>query len=128
MASESIHQKVSKVQILLKYTFVVVPIAAGLDKFINLLVQWDQYLHPVLADSLPFSASAFMMVIGIVEIAAGMIVFKWTKIGAFIVSIWLGLIALSLLISGQYLDVVVRDIVMAIGAYTLAELTHVQSE
>ncbi len=128
MASESIHQKISQVQILLKYTFVVVPIAAGLDKFINLLVQWDQYLHPAVADSLPFSASAFMMVIGVVEIAAGIIVFKWTKIGATIVSIWLGLIALSLLFSGQYLDVAVRDIVMAISAYVLAELTHDQSE
>lgn len=128
MTLESVHQKISKVQTLLKYTFVVVPIAAGLDKFINLLVEWDQYLHPGLADSLPFSASAFMMVVGVVEIAAGIIVFKWTKIGATIVSIWLALIALSLIISGQHLDVAVRDIVMAISAYVLAELTQDQSE
>ena len=113
-------QKNQNLITLLKYTFVIVPIAAGLDKFLNLLTDWEMYLHPGLADMIPFSPSVFMMIVGVIEIAAGFIVLKWTKTGAYIVSAWLLLIALTLLFSGQYLDVAVRDIVMAISAYVLA--------
>lgn len=109
----------------LKYTFVIIPVAAGADKFLNLLVEWDTYIHPTLAGILPFSTSVFMMIVGIIEIAAGVIVLKWTRLGAWIVSAWLALIALSLLLSGQYLDVAVRDIAMAISAFVLAKLTEI---
>lgn len=110
---------------ILKYTFVIVPIAAGADKFLNLLAEWETYIHPALAGMLPFSPSVFMMIVGVIEIAAGVIVFKWTRAGAYIVSAWLTLIALTLLFSGQHLDVAVRDIVMAISAYVLAKLTEI---
>lgn len=118
-------QNIRTLWTILKYTFVIVPIAAGADKFLNLLVEWNTYLHPALADLLPFSASAFMMIVGIIEIAAGLIVLKWTRLGAYIVSAWLSLIALSLLLSGHHLDVAVRDIAMAISAYVLAKLTEI---
>lgn len=118
--------QIRNLRTLLKYTFVIVPVAAGADKFLNLLVEWDTYLHPAMAGMLPFSASAFMMIVGIIEIAAGIIVFKWTRLGALIVSAWLALIALSLLFSGHHLDVAVRDIVMAISAFVLAKLSEIR--
>lgn len=115
--------EISKLQTLLKYTFVVVPIAAGADKFLNVLTQWDSYLAPTTLDLLPFSGATFMMIVGAIEIVAGIIVLTKTQLGAFIVSLWLLLIALSLLFTWHHADVAVRDIVMAIAAYVLAKLS-----
>ena len=108
---------------LLKYTFGIVPIVAGLDKFTNILVDWSQYLNPSLQDMLPFDTTTFMIIVGVIEIAAGILVLIKTNIGAFVVSSWLTLIALTLILSGNYLDVAVRDLVMAIAAYVLAKLS-----
>ncbi len=110
---------------LLKYTFVVVPIVAGADKFTNVLTDWEQYVHPVIADLLPLSASAFMMVVGVIEIAAGFIVLKRPDIGGYVVAAWLTLIALSLLAGFEYVDVAVRDLVMAIAALSMARLSKI---
>jgi len=119
--------EVSKSWLLLKYTYGLVPIVAGLDKFTNLLTDWSQYLNPGVAQMLPFSAATFMMIVGVIEIVAGIIVLTKTELGAYIVSAWLVGIALQLLLSMQYLDVAVRDLVMAIGAFTLARLTKAGS-
>ena len=107
---------------LLKFTYGLVPIVAGLDKFTNLLTDWSQYLNSGLQDMLPFEASTFMMIVGVIEIIAGVLVLAKTKIGAYIVAAWLTLIALTHILSGSYLDVAVRDLVMAIGAYVLVKL------
>lgn len=109
-------------QTLLKYTYGLVPIVAGLDKFTNILTDWSQYLSGGLRDILPFEVSTFMIIIGVVEIVAGVLVLTKTKIGAITVASWLVLIALTLIFSGQFLDVAVRDLVMAIGAYVLVKL------
>jgi len=119
--------EISKLQQLLTYAFALVPIAAGSDKFLNLLTQWDAYLASGLANLLPVSPSTFMMAVGVVEIAAGILVFTHTRIGAYLVSVWLGLIALSLIFTGHYLDVAVRDLVMALSAFVLAKLTEMSS-
>lgn len=116
-------KEIKNVQNLLKFTYGLVPIAAGADKFLNLLTDWSSYLSPDLVDVLPISAAAFMMIVGVIEIAAGMLVFVKTEIGAYVVSAWLLLIALSLIFTGTHLDVAVRDIAMAIGAFALAKLT-----
>ena len=108
---------------LLKYTFVVVPIVAGADKFTNLLTQWEQYINPSMADLLPFSAATFMMIVGVVEIVAGLLVFKKPEIGGYVVAAWLTLIALTLLAGFSYVDVAVRDLVMAIAALAMAKLS-----
>ena len=108
---------------LLKYTFVVVPIVAGADKFTNLLTQWEQYINPFMADLLPFSATTFMMIVGVVEIVAGLLVFKKPEIGGYVVAAWLTLIALTLLAGFNYVDVAVRDLVMAIAALAMAKLS-----
>jgi hypothetical protein len=69
----------------------------------------------------------FMMVVGVIEIIAGVLILVKTRFGAYLVSVWLVLIALTLLTSGKYLDVAVRDLVMAIGAYSLAKITAITS-
>jgi uncharacterized membrane protein YphA (DoxX/SURF4 family) len=121
--------RVNTVQQLLRLIFGVVPVVAGADKFFNLLTSWSQYLNPTLEQFLPFSAATFMHIVGIVEIAAGLIVLsRFTVIGGYVVSAWLALIALSLIASGNYLDVAVRDLVMSAGAYSMAVLTEARQK
>lgn len=101
--------RVHGIQQLLRVIFGVVPIAAGADKFFNFLTDWTQYR--------------------VIEIVAGIIVLsRFTVVGAYIVSAWLALIALSLIASGKYLDVAVRDLVMSTASYSLAVLSQVESE
>lgn len=107
---------------LLKYTFGLVPIVAGLDKFTNILTDWTQYGAAGLAAALPFESGTLMGIVGVVEIAAGVLVLVKPKIGSIIVSLWLVLIALVLITGGHYLDVAVRDLVMAIAAFSLYKL------
>ena len=111
------------VWMILRITFSLVPIVAGLDKFTDFLTNWDNYLNPMVASVLPFTPHMFMGVVGVIEIAAGIIVFYRPRLGALIVTAWLGCIALSLLASGHYLDVAVRDLVMSVAAFTLAGIT-----
>jgi uncharacterized membrane protein YphA (DoxX/SURF4 family) len=109
----------------LRLTYGLVPIVAGFDKFTNLLTDWTQYLSPVATQVLPVSAATFMHVVGVIEIIAGLLVLsRWTRVGAYVVSAWLVAIAANLVTTGQYLDVAVRDLVMAVGAFTLARLTE----
>jgi len=110
---------------LLKLTFGIVPIVAGADKFTNLLTNWENYINPSLAHMLPFAPHTFMMIVGLIEIIAGLIVLTRPAIGGFIVAAWLTLIALTLLAGGNYLDVAVRDIVMAIGAFSMARIAKI---
>jgi len=108
----------------LKYTFGLVPIVAGLDKFTNILTDWSQYISEGVAGMLPFEPSTFMMIVGVIEIVAGILVLTKTKIGAYVVSAWLTAIALTLIFSWSYVDVAVRDLVMAIAAFCLAKLSE----
>ena len=112
------------VQAILRLTYGLIPIVAGADKFTNLLTDWSHYLNPSLADILPVSPQSFMMIVGVIEIVAGILVFVDAKKWAYLVSAWLVLIALSLLVGGSYLDVAVRDVAMAIGAYALARISQ----
>ncbi|GAB2534108.1 tRNA (5-methylaminomethyl-2-thiouridylate)-methyltransferase [Rufibacter soli] len=111
--------RVHTVITLLRYTYGLVPIVAGLDKFTHLLTNWDKYLAPVVTDILPIQAHTFMSVVGVIEIIAGFLVLVKPKIGALVVALWLVGIAFNLLLTGQYFDVAVRDVVMAIGAFSL---------
>ena len=122
MENTKLLQAIKPTYTLLRLTFGIVPIVAGLDKFTNILTNWEQYLNPSLGAILPISGGTFMMIVGIIEIAAGIIVLYKTEIGAYIVSAWLALIALSLLISFSYVDVAVRDLVIAVSAFSLARI------
>ena len=108
----------------MRATYGIVPIVAGLDKFTDLLTRWEQYLNPTLASALPFSAHTFMMIVGVIEIIAGLIVLARPAIGAYIVMAWLICIALQLIAGTGYFDVAVRDLVMAIGAFSLAQIAR----
>nr|WP_294894706.1 hypothetical protein [uncultured Pedobacter sp.] len=122
METLTLNQKIKPTFNLLHLVFVIVPIVAGLDKFTNLLTQWDQYINPTLLEILPFSGHTFMMIVGVIEIVAGLIVLKKPEIGGYIVAAWLASIALTLIFSLNFLDVAVRDLVMAIGAFSMARL------
>ena len=109
----------------LRITFGIVPIVAGADKFADLLTNWDLYLNPSIASMLPFSAHVFMQIVGGIEIVAGLIVLAKPSVGGWIVMVWLICIPLQLIAMGKYLDVAVRDLVMSIGAMSLARLSRV---
>lgn len=112
----------------LRWTYGLVPVLAGLDKYFELLADWDAYLAPAMQALLPVSAGSFMAIVGVIEIAVGvMILTRWTRLGAYVAMAWLTLIALNLLLAGHY-DVAVRDLVMAVGAYTLARLAEARGE
>jgi uncharacterized membrane protein YphA (DoxX/SURF4 family) len=112
----------------LRLTFGLVPIVAGIDKFTHVLVDWNKYLSPLAKDILPFSGSSFMMIIGVIEIVAGALVLsRFTRFGAYLVSAWLLGIAINLLTTGTYFDIAVRDTVMAISAFALAKLTELRT-
>ena len=98
---------------------------AGLDKFFNLLADWPAYLSPLAAHVLPISAVSFMHIAGVVEMAVGVALLAGlTQIGGYVMAAWLVGIALNLVTTGHYLDVAVRDVEMAIAAFTLARLTE----
>lgn len=123
MESSIEKSKIKGIYNLLRIIFGAVPIVAGLDKFTNLLVDWTAYLNPLMLKVIPLNASAFMHLSGIIEISAGIIVLARPRIGSFIVSAWLLCIALSLITSGHFLDIAVRDLVMSAGAFTLGRIS-----
>ncbi|HYQ85118.1 MAG TPA: DoxX family membrane protein [Rubrobacter sp.] len=109
-------------------TYGLVPLLAGLDKFLNLLTDWPQYLSPWMAGLLPMSPQTFMYVVGVIEIVVGLMVLtRWTRLGAWIAAVWLVLIAGNLVTMGLF-DIAVRDLAMAVGAYTLARVAELRHE
>ncbi len=111
----------------LRVLFGFVPIAAGVDKFFNLLTNWETYLNPLATKMIPLSPGTFMHIVGLIEIIAGIVVLsRFTKAGAYVVAVWLVAIALNLLTMGKFLDIAVRDLGLAIAAFSLAQLTAVR--
>lgn len=115
----AISERAARVANILKWTYGLVPIVAGADKFTHLLTDWNQYLAPVVTDIIPLSPDAFMSIVGVIEIIAGVLVLIKPKIGSLVVGFWLLGIVINLLLTGQYYDIAVRDAVMAIGAFSL---------
>lgn len=115
-------------QTTLKFTYGIVAIAAGFDKFTHVLTQWTQYLNPTIANLLPFSPTVFMYVVGVIEIIAGALVLARPRVGGWVVAAWLTAIALQLLVGWMYVDIAVRDLAMAVGAMTLARLSMLSHE
>ncbi|MGZ7039404.1 MAG: DoxX family membrane protein [Thermoanaerobaculia bacterium] len=102
---------------------------AGLDKFFNLLTNWEQYVSPLLTSIVPISPATLMHIAGVIEMIAGIAILAgFARLGGYVVAVWLAAIAVSLLTTGRFFDVAVRDVIMAIGAYTLARLAEVRAE
>jgi hypothetical protein len=104
--------------------FAALPVLAGLDKFFHLLVNWDQYLAPLAERLLPVSGHTFMLAVGVIEIAAGLLVAFRPRIGAYVVALWLWGIIINLLLIPGYFDVALRDFGLSLGALALARLSR----
>jgi uncharacterized membrane protein YphA (DoxX/SURF4 family) len=105
------------------------PFLAGLDKYFNLLTNWPAYISPLALKVMPFSGQTFMHIVGVVEMIAGLaILTKWTRVGAYVASVWLVLIAINLVSTGMFFDVAVRDVEMALAAFVLARITEARQD
>ncbi|MEP7213123.1 MAG: hypothetical protein ABI791_08615 [Acidobacteriota bacterium] len=109
---------------ILRIGFTVAPIVAGVDKFLHLLVNWDQYLPATVNNLLGGNGHQFMYVVGVIEIVAGIGVLLKPKIFAYVVSAWLVLIIVNLLMIPGYFDVALRDLGLALGALALGRLSE----
>jgi uncharacterized membrane protein YphA (DoxX/SURF4 family) len=107
---------------LLRIGFAVLPIVFGIDKFANVLVNWEQYLAPWINDIVPGSATSAMYAVGVVEIIAGLAVLLKPRYGAYLVAAWLGGIVVNLLTYSGYYDIALRDFGLMLAALTLARL------
>ena len=113
---------------LLHVGFTIAPIVAGLDKFFDLLVNWDRYLAPIASRVVGGHDHAFMMLVGVIEIIAGIGVALRPRIFSYVVAAWLlGIIVNLLLIPPSnplpHYDVALRDFGLLLGALALARLS-----
>jgi hypothetical protein len=112
---------------ILRLGFTVAPIIAGLDKFLGLLTNWDKYLAPQVSSTLGVSPHTFMMIVGVIEIFAGLVVAVNPRFGGYLVSAWLVGIIVNLLLVGGFLDVALRDLGLSMGAFALARLAEAEA-
>jgi uncharacterized membrane protein YphA (DoxX/SURF4 family) len=108
--------------LLLRTVFTVAPILFGLDKFVGLLTDWEQYLAPQIDALIPGTAHQAMLAVGVVEILAGILVAVAPRIGGYVVAAWLAGIIVNLLLIGDFYDVALRDFGLLVGALALARL------
>lgn len=109
---------------ILRFGFTVAPIVAGLDKFMHLLVNWDQYLPAAVNNLTGGHGHQLMLAVGLIEIVAGVGVFIKPRIFAYVVAAWLVLIIINLLMIPGYYDVALRDLGLALGALALGRLSE----
>jgi len=113
----------------LKIGLGVGPVITGIDKYFNKITDWGMYLSPLATRIVPVSTPTFMHIVGVVEIAAGLVVLsRWTRIGSYVVMLWLLGIAANLLTTGMFYDLAMRDAEIALGAFTLSQLSAVREQ
>jgi hypothetical protein len=110
--------------LVLRTVFVIAPIAFGLDKFFDVMTDWDKYLAPWINDIVPGSAHQAMLMVGVVEIIAGLVVAFRPKFGGYLVAAWLLGIIINLVTLGDYWDVGLRDFGLFVAAVALARLAN----
>lgn len=109
---------------ILRWAFTLAPIIAGADKFFHFLVNWDQYLAPVMDNLLQGYGHQFMLAVGVIEIIAGLGVAFKPRIFAYVVAVWLLAIIGNLLLIPGYFDIALRDLGLALAAFALARLSQ----
>ena len=109
---------------ILQFGLVAAPILAGLDKFFHLLVNWDQYIPSIVAQLSPIDPHTLMLVVGVIEIIAGIGVALKPRIFAYVVAGWLGIIIVNLLLIPGYFDVALRDFGLLLAALALGRLSQ----
>jgi len=113
--------------IMLKYAYGLVPILLGVDKFFYFIVNWNIYVSPLIMAQLPITITQLVMAVGIIEIIAGLIVLSpWSKFGAYLVAAWILVIVANLLTIGGFFDIVLRDLVIALGYIAYGLLTQLK--
>lgn len=110
----------------LRTIFSIAPILFGLDKFTNILTDWPHYLAPWITHIVPFDAATTMRIVGVIEIAAGVLLAVAPRIGAYVVALWLAGIIVNLLTLPGYYDVALRDFGLLVGALALARLSQAE--
>ena len=113
---------------LLRTVFAVAPILFGLDKFTNLMTDWTIYLAPWIDGIVPGDAAMAMRIVGVVEIAAGLLVAIAPRVGAYVVAVWLAGIIVNLLTLPGFYDIALRDFGLLVGALALARLAQGEHE
>jgi hypothetical protein len=109
--------------------YVLAPLVAGVDKFFNILTDWEKYLSPTVSDTLGLEPSTIMMIVGGVEIAAALLVLARPSIGGYVVAAWLAVVIVNLIMIGDFYDIAFRDFGLLLGALALARLaTAARSE
>jgi hypothetical protein len=103
--------------------YIALPLIAGADKFYSALADWTQYLAPQIPSLLGVTASSFMKAVGLVEMAAGVLVAAYPRLGSLVVGAWLGCIIVNLVMAGGFYDIALRDFGLMIGAYALYQLS-----
>jgi hypothetical protein len=124
VSSSPVHQAYQ----ILHVAFTLAPILAGIDKFFHVLVNWDMYLAPWLANLSPTGGHSLMLIVGAIEIIAGLIVAFKPKVGAWIVFFWLWGVIINLLSFSGFYDIALRDFGLSLGALALARLSRTQAE
>ena len=105
------------------------PIITGVDKFFNKLTDWTMYLSPLATKVVPVSTATFMHAVGVIEIIAGIVVLsRFTKLGSYVVMVWLLGISINLLTTGMFFDLAMRDVELAVAAFALSQLSAVRED
>ena len=108
---------------ILHWAFVLAATIAGLDKFFERLTQWEQYLAPVVRNTIGIGSHKIMMIVGAIELVAALIVAIWPKVGGWVVAAWLLGIIVNLVLLGNALDIALRDLGLLLAAVALARLS-----
>ncbi|HEX7187405.1 MAG TPA: hypothetical protein VF423_04205 [Actinomycetes bacterium] len=119
---DRLHRPDYQAFLLLRTAFTVAPVVFGLDKFFDVLTEWPAYLAPAIDDLAPGTAHQAMLLVGVVEIAAGLLVAFRPHIGGYVVAAWLGGIIVNLLLIPGFYDIALRDVGLLAGALALARL------
>ena len=122
------NSRLAHVTLALRIALGLMATLAGLDKFFNLLADWEAYIAPLAAQLSPISPTLLMWAVGLVEMGVGVTILTISpRAGAYVASAWLCVVAINLVMGG-HLDVAVRDLVLAVSAFTLATLSEIQAE
>ena len=117
-----LHDPAYQAFLLLRSVFTVAPILFGLDKFADVLTDWPRYLAPGVDSLVPGDAHQAMLAVGVIEIAAGVLVALWPHVGGYVVAAWLGGIILNYLLLPGFYDIALRDFGLLVAAVALARL------
>ena len=109
--------------VLLRTAFTLAPVVFGLDKFVGALTDWERYLAPAINDLVPGTAHQAMLLVGVVEVAAGLLVALRPRLGGYLVAGWLAGIIVNLLLIPGFYDIALRDVGLLVAALALARLS-----